>query len=348
MVLEYIRQYIDLLRYGRLIDDVHDDIRTVEEKSRDYVYGVDIRLPASAISKRIKKAPFEPYDQQQTSACGAYSAAHVRRLERRETTFPLVWYRARSNYGLPGMFLKDVLEMAAYADTFLEPANLPSMLTEDYASSMPYTPVISNKDKTREYFYIKPYDVEGVWEAVSNGHPTVISFYSTVGEWTEEMIPTDTVWESTARVRHYVVALPNSIHERGGHEWVTVIDSSRQGNMSLRHIRKDFLAKRMYIGGGFVTTVKTSTTKPKTLPTHGCQFNDKSTAVLELQDYLVSQGLMDTKHRTSYYGNITAKAVLKWQVENIKNVNIAELMYLEGKHWGPLSIKTVIDKHTNV
>lgn len=345
-VLEFLKQYIEVLQRGRLIDDIHDDVRTVEEKSRDYVYGQDLQLPGGSPSKRIKKLPFEAYDQQRTSSCGAHAAAHARRLETREVTFPLVWYRSRSNFPKTGMFLKDVLELLAHAKTYLAPANIPQRLTEEYANAMELQDVMADKDRTREYFSIKPYDANAVWEAVSNGFPTVISFYSTIREWGEEMVPMDEVWPSTARVRHYVVALPNSVHSREGYEWVTVVDSSRQGGFSMRHIRKDFLEQRMYHGGGFVRATTLKVTKPKDLPTRNCAYGDKSEAVLALQKYLVTQGLMEERHTTSYYGNITAKAVLQWQLDSIVGINVAELIYLEGKHWGPLSVKAVVNKHS--
>lgn len=346
MVLELIKQYIDILRRGRLIDDVHADVRTVEEKSRDYVYGQDIQLPGSAVGKRIKKLPLVAYNQGKTLACGAYSAAHARRLEKNEEIFPLVWYRTRSNYPGGGMFIKEVLELIAYANKFPFPTNLPEELTEDYANNLQLVPVITSKDATREYYYIKPYDAEAVLEASTAGHSVLISFYSTEREWDEEMYPQDTVVPLTARIRHYVIVLPNSVHSQDGYEWVTVIDSSHHKGYSMRHVRKDFLEKRMFLGGGFVTRVKSKVTKPQQLPTRQCQYGQSNEDVLELQKFLVTQGLMSSVHTTSYYGNITAKAVLAWQMDNIKNTNLGELLSLEGKHWGPLSIKAVIDKHT--
>lgn len=343
---EFIKQLIDVWRKGRLIDDVHVDVRTEEEKSRDYVYGIDIQLPRGGYGKRIKKLPFEAYDQQRTLACGAYGASHARRLETKEENFPLVWYRTRSNYPAGGMFIKEVLELIAYAKTFSFPKKLPAKLTEEFANKMELTPVIGTKDKTREYFSIKPYDADAVFDAVNNGYPVLFAFYSTISEWAEELVPTDTVYIMTAPVRHYVVAIPNSLHQRDGHEWVSVIDSSRQGGLSLRHVRKDFLEKRMYLGGGFVRQAEFKKTKLPDLPTQRCQYGQRNDAVLALQKYLVSQTLMEERHTTGYYGNITANAVLRWQLDNLLDVSYSELVYLEGKHWGPLSINAVINKHS--
>ena len=348
MVLEYIKQYIDLLINGRLMDDVHDDIRTEAEKSKDYIYGQDILLPAATASKRIKKLSFTPYDQQGTSACGAFSAAHARLIESGERTDPLVWYRSRSNYSKPGMFLKEVLELIAYAQTFPKNSSAPSELTEEFANSLPYLPPFITKDKSREYFQIKPYDADGVFSAVTAGHPTLMTFFCTYDEWQDELVPKDRVWASTARVRHYVVALPNSAHSRDGYDWVSVVDSSPAHGYSLRHVRRDFIEQRMYLGGGFVAPSKVITLKPKSLPTRSCKYGDKSIDVLALQEYLVTQGLMSVRNMTSYYGNITARAVLDWQLQNIKGLSLVEIAELDGKNWGPKSILAVTNKHKNV
>jgi hypothetical protein len=345
MVLEYFKQLLDVWRSGRLIDDVHVDVRTEEEKSRDYIYGLDIQLPRGGYGKRIKKLPFEAYDQQRTLACGAYAASHARRLETKEENYPLAWYRTRSNFPAGGMFIKEVLELIAYAKTFPFPKKLPAKLTEAFANAMALEPAIVTKDRSREYFSIKPYDADGVFDAVNNGFPVLLAFYSTTREWAEEMIPTDTVWINTAAVRHYVIAIPNSFHNKDGHEWVSVVDSARQGGLSLRHVRKDFLQKRMYLGAGFVRKAEIKKAKLPDLPTQGCQYGQRNSAVLALQKYLVSQSLMEERHTTGYYGNVTAAAVLRWQLDNIQDVNYAELVYLEGKHWGPLSVKAVINKH---
>lgn len=345
MVLNYIKQYIDILRRGRLIDDVHDDIRTAEEKSRDYVYGEDISLPSASISKRIKKLPIKPYDQGHTSACGAFSAAHARRLEHDEEYDPLPWYRSRSNYKSKGMFIKEVLELIAYAKRFVSTSTVSGRLTEEYANSYPAEEVIVSKNRLREYFYIKAYDANGVFAAVSDGNPTLITFYCTDDEWDEELIPKDVVYVSTARVRHYVVALPGSVHSRNGYEWVSVIDSSPNKGYHLRHARKDFLEQRMYLGGGFVKTTTGASLTTTNLPTNTCRYGDNNEKVSILQKYLVSQGLMDILNVTSYYGNITSRAVLKWQLANIKGANYSELTSLGGQYWGPLSVNAVIEKH---
>ena len=344
MVLEFLKQVLDVLVNGRLVDDVAVDTRPEFEKSKDYIYGQDIQLPGAAVSKRIKKLPIVPYDQQRTSACGAYSAAHARKLEDGMETYPPLWYRTRTNYPGLGMYIKDVLELIAYAVRTEYNGLAPDILTEEFVNLLPKKDVLA-KDRNREYFTIKPFDVDGVFEAVSAGHPTLVTFFCTDNEWDFEMIPKDTVFASTARVRHYVVAIPNSVHSNGGHEWVSVVDSSPNKGHSLRHIRKDFLEKRMYLGGGFVKERKVVDAPTLEFPTWRCEYGQKNNAVLVLQKYLVSQGLLSPEHTTSYYGNITANAVLRWQMENRVGISMSDLEELRGWYWGPLSISAVKNKH---
>lgn len=345
-VLEYLKQLYEVWRDGRVINDIATDNRPTVKKQKDYIYGEDILLPESNSSKRIKSPPFEPLDQQRTSACGAYAATHDRKLRTKEDNFPLAWYRARSNYPGAGMFIKDVIEMSARGIVKPTPANLPPVLNETFANHLFKQEVFGEMTEDTQYFLIKRYDADAVFRAVGQGHSVIVSFYSTLREWDYEMYPQDTVWPSTARVRHYVVALPNSVHTKDGQDWITVIDSSRYNNMYLRHIRKDFLEQRMYIGGAFVTKVRTKKSKAKELPVFRCQFGQRNDDVLTLQKYLVTQGLMEERHTTSYYGRITSAAVLNWQLSNIPDVNPAELIALEGKWWGPLSVDAVKIKHS--
>lgn len=331
--------------------DIAPDLRSSFEKDKDYKYGEDILLPKGEVNKRITKLPIEAYHQGSTSGCGAFSAAHARALYEGTYTYPVQWYRTRSNYAGEGMFLQDVLKLATRADLVPVPKISPK-LTEEFANSLALVDVYNNTRKENyEYTQIKPYDADAVFDAVSNGYPVIVSFFATRNEWIEEMIPTDVVSVYTAPVRHYIVALPKSNHIKDGEEWVSVIDSSPAKGFSLRHVRKDFLEKRMYIGGGFYYSVKTEKSKVKVVPTNHCSYGERSESVKGLQLFLVTEGYMSNVHTTGYYGNITAKAVLEWQLHNIRFMKstsiewVNTLVALDGHYWGPQSVAAVKNKY---
>lgn len=340
-VHKLIWQVIERYVLKRSVNDIAEDPRKPEERAKDYVYGQDVKLPGSpSLNKRIKKLPFKALDQEKTSACGAYAATHARKIAENSDNFPPVWYRTRSNYAGKGMFLKEVLKLAAKATGFPEPSGA-GKLSEELVNQMALIDVYdNNRDNTHEYVQINPYDFSAVVEASNSGRPVIISFFSTLKEWTEEMIPTDTVYVSTAAVRHYVVVLPNSYHEHDGHEWVSVIDSSPAKGFALRHLRKDFLENRMYLGGGFYYPVSKQKAPVRVIPAVAVEYGERSEDVKNLQEFLYRLGLVQSVHRTGYYGNITAKAVLRWQLANITIMKQSELEALQGMYWGPVSIKT--------
>lgn len=335
-----VTDWIEILKqiFQPKFRDALVDPRTQVEKNKDYKYGEDILLARGSTNKRIKKLPFVAYKQGGTSACGAFSASHARKLVEAEDTFAPIWYRSRTNYHGEGMFLKDVLKLAAFADKVVAPKEVPAKFTEQWANNLPPIDLFVNeRGLGYEYIQINAYDADAVFDAVSNGHATIIGFYSTLNEWDEEMIPKDVTTLYSAAVHHFVVCLPNSTHEKDGFEWVSIVDSSPQKGFSLRHIRKDFLKQRMYLGAGFYYKIDTKEKKVSSVPTTRVEYGQRNDGVLELQKFLLQLGLVNKNHLTGYYGNITAAAVLKWQLANIQDPNTAKL---KGYYWGPKSITT--------
>jgi hypothetical protein len=323
------------------------DPRTPVEQAKDYLYGKDITLDtgSTSLGQRLTAPPFEPYNQQATSACGAYSGSHIRKLNESVENFPLVWYRARSNYSGEGMYTKEAIEFAAKANTFPIPGYLP-YLTEGFANSMNSLSIIDLDRKTNvDYFQIAPYDADAVFTAVDNGYATIVGIYCTLNEWAEEMYARDFTTISLAPVHHFLAAIPNSHHMKDGYEWISVLESAQYGGWKMRHIRKDFLEKRMFLGGGFYhkpeNTPAIPATHERVKPNGYCQYGQKNDAVLTLQNFLRDTGFLDAKYTTSYYGPRTSKAVLDWQLKNIVDIDKYTLNSYGGKYWGPVSVKRV-------
>lgn len=321
------------------------DPRPSSEKAKDFYYGEDILLPKANTGKRITKLSFKPYNQKQTFACGAFAASHARLIYENRETEPAVWYRSRTNYPGAGMYLKDVLKLASKASE--ERFNVE--YTEQAFNAMPLKELFDNdRDTKYQYAQINPYDADAVWSAVSNGFPVIIAFYATNKEWVEEMYEREWTTVNLAPVRHYVTVLPNSNHEKDGKEWVSVVDSSPSNGFALRHLTKDFIKKRMYLGGGFYYPATSAPAKKvKSNPTQRVEYGQRNSGVITLQSMLNELGLMQSLHITGYYGNITARAVLTWQLANLVNADKEQLKAWEGKYWGPSSINRVKELYFN-
>lgn len=71
------------------------------------------------------------------------------------------------------------------------------------------------------------------------------------------------------------------------------------------------------------------------------QFGNRNDYVYGLQQMLIDAGFMSPDIHTTYYGNLTANALLKWQLENIKDLSQKELKSLGGKYFGPASKRAI-------
>ena len=97
----------------------------------------------------------------------------------------------------------------------------------------------------------------------------------------------------------------------------------------------------MYISGGFYYPVKVKKAKKiTTIPSTRCRYGQRSHSVLDLQRFLTELGLLAPEHNTSYYGPITSKAVIEWQLSNL-DTNPLLLIEWSGHYWGPASINKV-------
>lgn len=336
-VTNLIRQLV-----GPKYRDAINDPRHPIEKEKDYKFDEDIRLPQARIGHRVTKLSFTPFNQEQTGACGAFSAAHMRLIHESEPAWGIPWYRLRSNFSQPGMFLKEVLALAAKATAVTPPENS-KIPTDVEANRMPAQPLLWVNDRKQRFQYVQtnPYDADAIWRAVGNGLPVVFAFYSTINEWVEEMIEREFTTLMTSPVRHYVVALPHSNHFKDGRAWVSVVDSSPQFGYYLRQVSMDFIRARGYLGGGFYIPYTPKKKKVTVVPVAPVRFGQRGENVRKLQQFLTEVGLMIPLHQTGFYGNITSAAVLRWQLDNIKSTNPLELERLAGRFWGPASIRTV-------
>jgi peptidoglycan hydrolase-like protein with peptidoglycan-binding domain len=68
-------------------------------------------------------------------------------------------------------------------------------------------------------------------------------------------------------------------------------------------------------------------------------FGQRNNQVIELQKMLQYEGLFPANITpTNYYGSITARAVLEWQLKH-KVASVSELNALQGRSFGPASLK---------
>lgn len=329
------------------------DTRPASSREKDYdakeVAGVHHTTPFR--HKKITKLTATVYSQEFTSSCVPH--AFYTQLEYEKLVKPapkgmsqLLTYRKRANFPNPGTAAVDAYERIREGQSIHSAAPVKKSHRESEANLLPYLKgdlLISDF----EYFTINNYTT--VPGEVSEGKAVTIFIYATEAEWSQEYvkIKTPNLSINNAYVRHAVCLVPQGDFKEGITEWLTVHDSAHFGGRHLRYVDMDFFLKRCYFAAKVYGKNNKPTPEPPVthLPTEPCEFKDEGRNVLNLQGYLIHKGLLESQYQTGYYGNLTAKALLEWQLLNYKQFNyvrpVREILSMDGKFFGPQSINVV-------
>lgn len=258
-------------------------------------------------------------------------------------------YRKRINYPQPGSQGVDMYDKirAGQSNDFPTPAGF----TEEQATAMPLVP---GEKQVKDFKYFQYVDKDGnltldlVPADVAAGKAIAIFIYATNEEWSQEYvdIKDPNLDRGSAYVRHCVSIMPKGDFTENGKQWLAVHDSAKFGGRHLRYMTKDFFMRRAYFAAkvyatGDLPPAPAPEPDPAAKPMNPCQLGDRGDAVLALQSYLVYGKKLDPQYTTGYYGAITAKAVLWWQLEHWDRYteNVPKLLEWAGKYWGARSIE---------
>lgn len=331
------------------------DDRPQEKREKDY-RSVEIAAASIATFMNVKPAALfaTVFDQWYVGSCvphGFYTMLEYEGIL--PPTFnqsQLRAYRKRSNYPVPGSIGVDMLDKIRAGQSGDFPT--PPGFTEAKATTMD---LILGDKVIKDFKYFQHLDAKGVQDFtlvppdVAQGKAVAIFIFATEEEWSEESveIKSPDLARANAAVTHCVCLVPNGDFTENGKQWLTVHDSAKFGGRHLRYITYDFLLKRAYFSAkvyaaGSLPTVPNDHTNMK--PNTPCQFNDTSDAVKDLQSFLASQGKLQPYLVTGFYGPLTAKAVLWWQLENWNKFfgGVPKLLDLGGKYWGEQSISAML------
>ena len=335
------------------LDSALFDTRSPKEQKKDYLIdelaGVPNLVPFR--HKKLSTLSATVYSQEFTSSCVPH--AILTQLEYEKVMKPkphgysqLMLYRKRINYSGPGSIVADIYK--GLLDGAMPHSSSPVKTghTEKEANQLPFL-IGEPLNKTFTYYRINDYNK--VPDEVSHGKAVVLLIYATKNEWRKEYVtPTDSIpnpW--AAEVRHAVCLVPDGDFKENGIEWLTVHDSAKFGGRHLRYISKDFLLKRSFYASIVYRDDKLPAPEPPVtnLPTEPCRIGDRGRAVKNLQGYLIQQGYLASIYQTGYFGNLTAKALLEWQLKYNQHFNylnpVRDLMALKGHYFGEQSIELV-------
>lgn len=320
------------------------DTRSDKEKEKDYlVEEILAGAPVPFQHERPTKLDATVYSQEHTSSCVPH--AFLTQLEYAgigKELSQLRAYRKRANYPQEGSNGVDMYTQIRGGQSPHKEAPVVKGMREPEANALP---LIQGEKIIPDFNYFIFRDYATIPAAVAGGKAVAIFIYATTKEWAQEYVEVieDDLNGNEASVRHAVVLIPSGDFAEKGKEWLAVHDSAAFGKRHLRYISKDFLLKRCY----FAATVAQKEDVPPPAevqqPTTVCEFGQKNGAVYALQSYLAKEGYLGAQYITGYYGQLTAKAVLWYQLKHHEKfpVLIPQLLEWGGKYWGPSSINTL-------
>lgn len=329
------------------------DTRAASAKKRDYTDEEDAIVAGAAtpyLNNKIKKLTATVFNQWYTSSCvlhGFYTQLEYEGIVTiKRLMSQLRAYRKRSNYPEPGTAGTDGYEQIKSGQSDLADAPVTSKMREAAANAMER--IIGTK-LLKDFNYFQIINQTKIPAYVAEGKAVAIFIYATDEEWSQEYVTirTPLLDPNKADIRHCVCLVPKGDFTEDGKKWLSVHDSSKFGGRHLRYISPEFLAGRVYYAS-YVTPKDAVVTPPPlppvvTKPTTPCKFGDRGAAVTNLQAFLVKGGYLEAQYVTGYYGALTCKAVLWFQLANASKIaaTIPQLLEWKGEFWGARSINLI-------
>lgn len=333
--------------FKKKYNGVCEDTRSEAEKAKDW----DSReiVLGSGTGSKITEIPIDVHDQMRTSSCTAHAVLAMMEyngvVHNFISRFPL--YRKRFNFPGEGSNATDLIikshpSFHSHGGLNLyDSINYPNILTEEWANSLPF---VIGEDISGSFNYFTIRDWDELEHTVNSGIAVTLAFYSTVNEWSREYVEErDTVTPSTAKVRHQITLIPKGAFRENGKLWFSVHDSAKFGGRFLRYATLDFLKNRVIVQPQFAIPANIVEIPPvkvnKTIKP--VKLNDRGQYVLNLQGFLAKKGFLENEYVTGFYGPITSKAVLWFQLYHHKKFSssIPELLKLKGEYFGPQSVQ---------
>lgn len=312
-----------------------------------------VATSVAPVWKEKKESEWTKYpilNQYETNQCTWFTMAKLLGINyyKDEGTFvffsPSYGYEQRSNFPTAGDSIQSIRETAKKGVTLevLYPSK--TKLNDDVKlMAKPHAIKVAEVFKIDDMLDLSTGDIDAIASTIkATGKGVMVWFWASFNEWQKSNVEIkDTnINLYTAPVRHSVTAVDYFLIN--GKKCLLIEDSwgINTGMEGRRIVTEDFFKKRNYYAG-YVTRFNFTEKQTHINPTVAVKFGDENIHVNTLQKYLQAKGYFPANHGTSnYYGNITAQAVLRWQLDN--NVDSPHaLNELKGRHFGPKSLAKV-------
>lgn len=309
--------------YIGVIADPRPDV----EKDKDWKAKDLFGSPAVEWKERGEDGWMKPIlirNQDGSSQCMAYAGAKALGVnEMRENgafinLSPTFIYRLRANQG-EGMWMQNLLEILVKSGSPKDEWFPCDGLSEAQVTKapVPSDAVVTEALKYRGKGYVqtKPFDINGIAQAIDVAGSCVIIVRCNIKEWTVKPFIDLNVKESDWDVNHAILCTQYGMIN--GKRYILVEDSwgSSYGKNGQRWLSEDFIAKRMF-GGGYVIDLENQPLKPSYYFDKDLKKGMVSIDVKNLQRILVFEGCMTVAEANtgwSVFGQKTFDAVIRLQ-----------------------------------
>lgn len=334
------------------------DTRSKKEREKDFRFE-EIVASANPVNWEVKTKyrKFPIFNQDGSGSCVAQTQAKemgvMRWLQDKEYIHFSATdiYQQRKNKPQSGMWATDARDIARKGGATLE------ILTKSQGMgdrAMDNTVIEPYKKEVGAVFAVPNYvslpigDIDTVASVIqTTGKAVMVWFYFARDEWTDtpKILHLDQPMSGGTTVRHSIAAVDFTLIN--GVKYLVIEDSwgTNAGIGGQRLISEDFFKARNFYSGYLVNFRYEDSVQPQK-PKHRfltlLKYSPTFTVVEEvkaLQDILKYEGLFPLNiASTGYYGSITAKAVLAFQLK-YKVASEATLIRLGGRSLGPLTRK---------
>lgn len=304
-----MKNWFKSLFYNPTHPGAFDDLRTDEEKSKDYTQEELVRAVSPVKwTKKTSYRTFTPRRQGKAGSCVSHSVAKEFEIRLKNNygdtkvvsaSYP---YQKRANTNIPGSSTTDRMKMVNAGCVFEDLMPSQSM-TEDQIMNV-YKPKYA--DLLASPFGIKditcPIDIDTVASTIENtGKGVSCWFHFGDGEWfgrKEVCIATNNL-----KYGHSVVAVDYTLNELGK-KCLVIEDSASEDGFSQRLIPEFFLKTRCFVCRYMVDFKQEDVKKPSYL----------EGSIVSLQDCLKFEGLFPSNvDSTGKFGPVTRNAVIAFQ-----------------------------------
>jgi hypothetical protein len=290
-----------------------EDPRSELEKSQDYQHqevapmGVVLQW-----NRDISEAPtYSQRDQDGSGSCVSQGSAKGLETERKEVISAHPIYARRANAPGEGMWLQNAGDIVKKLGTTTEALDPSQKMTEQQMDAP-----VTLDTPINNYLYAFPNikNIDEVAQAIElHGH-CVVTVGCDGAEWTEKP-----VYNGSNNLNFFhAICATYYFTDENGKKCLRIDESWGVNNPGHRVLTEDFLLARGTGAMYFIPPVVPPTpVKPQFHFTVPLLFGQNSYGIKELQDILKYESLFPINvPSTGYYGAITAKAVIAWQLKH--------------------------------